>query len=88
MVEDLTMNEELIGYYDYEEVLKVGFVQGARQNVIGVAKKTFGIPNIIVEQIAECTSLSLEEIEKMKEENNELIKHFKIRRCFYAYYFL
>lgn len=103
-VEDLTMDEDLIGFYDYEEAkeqelreakayamktgheegLKAGFEQGmekgieqgieqgiekgAKQNAIEVAKKMFGIPNITIEQIAECTSLSLEEIEQMKEE--------------------
>lgn len=82
-VEDLTMDEDLIGYYDYEEAKEQelreakayakktgreeGFEQGAKETAIEVAKKMFGIPNITIEQIAECTSLSLEEIEKMKE---------------------
>lgn len=77
-VEDLTTDEDLIGYYDYEEAkeqetnarfeqgMKQGIEQGAKQNAMETAKKMFTLPTITLEQIASCTGLSLEEIEKLK----------------------
>ena len=47
---------------------KKGLEEGKKENSIEVAKKMLQMPTITLEQIAECTNLSVEEIETLKEE--------------------
>lgn len=81
-VEDLTTDERFIGYYDYEEERKreleeekyfareEGLEEGKKENAIETAKKMLELPNITLEQIADCTSLTIEEVNLLKEEKN------------------
>ena len=74
-VKDLSLDPEFSGYYDVEEAHKqdiedaktFGIEKGMKQKAIETAKKMFELPNITLEQIAEITELTIEEIEKLKE---------------------
>lgn len=77
-VEDLTTDEDLIGYYDYEEAkeqetnarFEEGIKHGIKQNAIETAKKLIkeGIEPSIT---AKCTNLTLEDVENLKEMDTE-----------------
>ena len=84
-VEELSKDPEFAGYYDIEEKhrqqledaketgmdegLEQGMIQGKTEANLSTAKKLLQLGVNTIEQIAEVTGLSIEQVEKLKEEN-------------------
>ncbi len=75
-VKELSMNPEFLGYYDVEEKHKeeikdaeaTGIKKGAHNTAISTVKNLLKLNVLTNEQIANSTGLSLNEINKLKEE--------------------
>ncbi len=72
-VKELSTDPEFAGYYDLEEKHRQQIADaketGMDEATHSIAKKLLQFGTIPIEQIAEATGLSIEEIEKLKEEN-------------------
>ena len=80
-VEELSKDPEFAGYYDIEEKhrqqledaketgMDEGMIQGKTEANLSTAKKLLQMGVNTIEQIAEATGLSIEQVEKLKEEN-------------------
>ena len=80
-VKELSTDPEFAGYYDLEEKhrqqiadaketgMDEGLEKGKKEATHSIAKKFLQFGTNTIEQIAEATGLSIEEIEKLKEEN-------------------
>ena len=80
-VKELSTDPEFAGYYDLEEKhrqqiadaketgMDEGLEKGKKEANLSTAKNLLQLKVITIEQIAEATGLSIEEIEKLKEEN-------------------
>ena len=73
-VEDLSTDPEFFGYYDIEETHKydledmreTAFEKGSKQKATQTAKSLLEMNVLTIEQIAEVTNLSIEEINTLK----------------------